>query len=242
MGRCQNMHELISSVYPLLGMDELMSPEYLTERIILSQRNEDVHTINMDALESLHGETYTYFAADKMIRDDHGRDSDFTTEFLNNLSPPGSPPFRLDLKVGCPIMLLRNMAPKEGLCNGTRLVVTRCGRHVIEAKIITGEKAGEVVFIPRITFQPSASELNIQMERRQFPIRVAYAMTINKSQGQSVKYVGIDLRTPVFSHGQLYVALSRCTAARRITLLFPNESNVSLDSVTKNVVYPEVLL
>ncbi|XP_026439102.1 uncharacterized protein LOC113337723 [Papaver somniferum] len=213
MGRCQNMHELISSVYPLLVMDEPMSPKYLTERIILSPRNEDVHKINMDALERLHGETYTYFAADKMIRDDHGRDSDFTTEFLNNLSPPGTPPFKLDLKVGCPIMLLRNLAPKEGLCNGTRLVVTRCGRHVIEAKIITGEKAGEVVFIPRITFQPSASELNIQMERRQFPIHVAYAMTINKSQGQSVKYVGIDLRTPVFSHGKLYVALSRCTAA-----------------------------
>ncbi|XP_026459112.1 uncharacterized protein LOC113359744 [Papaver somniferum] len=242
MGRCQNMHELISSVYPLLVIDEPMSPKYLTERIILSPLNEYVHKINMDALERLHGETYTYFAADKMIRDDHGRDSDFTTEFLNNLSPPGTPPFKLDLKVGCTIMLLRNLAPKEGLCNGTRLVVTRCGRHVIEAKIIMGEKAGEVVFIPRITFQPSASELNIQMERRQFPIRVAYAMTIDKSQGQSVKYVGIDLRTPVFSHGQLYVALSRCTAARRITLLFPNESNVSLDPVTKNVVYPEVLL
>ncbi|XP_026450717.1 ATP-dependent DNA helicase PIF1-like [Papaver somniferum] len=184
----------------------------------------------------LHGETYM------MIRDDHGRDSDFITEFLNNLSPPGSPPFKLDLKVGCPIMLLRNLAPKEGLCNGTILVVTRCGRHVIKAKIITGEKAGEVVFIPRITFQPLASELNTQMERRQFPIRVAYAMTINKSQGQSVKNVGIYLRTQVFSHGQLYVALSRCTAARRITLLFPNESNVSKDPLTKNVVYPEVLL
>ncbi|XP_026452356.1 ATP-dependent DNA helicase PIF1-like [Papaver somniferum] len=239
MGRCQNMHELISSVYPLLEMDEPMSPEYLTERIILSSRNEDVPNINMDALERLHGETYTYFAADKMIRDDHGRDSDFTTEFLNNLSPPGSPPFKLDLKVGCPIMLLRNLAPKEGLCNGTTLVVTRCGRHVIKVKIITGEKSGEVVFIPRINFQPSASELNTQMERRQFPIRVAYAMTINKSQGQSV-YVGIDLRIQVFSHGQLYVALYGCTAARRITLLFPNESNKY--PLTKNVVYPEVSL
>ncbi|XP_026410263.1 ATP-dependent DNA helicase PIF7-like [Papaver somniferum] len=242
MNKCQNMHEMISSVYPLLGKDGPMSTEHLTERIILSPRNEDVHKINLEALGNLQGEAYTYLAVDKMIRDDHGRDSRFTTEFLNNLNPPGSPPFKLDIKVGCPVMLLRNLAPKEGLCNGTRLVVTRCRRYVIEAKIITGEKAGEIIFIPRITFQPSPSELDIQMERRQFPIHVAYAMTINKSQGQSVKYVDIDLCTPVFSHGQLYVALSRCTAARRITLLMPNESNECFNLETKNVVYPEILL
>ncbi|XP_026399156.1 uncharacterized protein LOC113295008 [Papaver somniferum] len=199
MGSCQNMHELISYVYSLLRMDEPMSPK--SGRTILSPRNEDIHKINMNALESYHGEAYTYFTADKMIRDDHGRDSTFTTKFLNNLSPPGSPPFKLDLKVGCLIMWLGYLAPKEGHCNGTILVVTRCRRNVIEAKIITGKKDGEEVFIPKITFQPSASELNIQLERRQFPISVAYAMTINKSQGQSMNYMGTDLRTPVFSHG-----------------------------------------
>ncbi|XP_026430312.1 uncharacterized protein LOC113326852 [Papaver somniferum] len=169
MNRRQNVHELISSVYPLLGNDGLMSPEHLTERIILSPCNEDVHKINVEALGNLLGEAYTYLAADKMIRDEHGRDSRFTTEFINNLNPPGSPPFKLDIKVGCTVMLLINLAPKEGLCNGTRLVVTRCGRYVIEAKIIIGEKAGDIVFIPRITFQPSPSELDIQMERRQIP-------------------------------------------------------------------------
>ncbi|KAG5530927.1 hypothetical protein RHGRI_025763 [Rhododendron griersonianum] len=76
------------------------------------------------------------------------------------------------------------------------------------------------------------------MTRRQFPVRLAYAMTINKSQGQSVKFVGVDLRTPVFSHGQLYVALSRCTSFDRITVLLPEEETDS----TTNIVYPEVLL
>ncbi|KAG5543980.1 hypothetical protein RHGRI_016660 [Rhododendron griersonianum] len=75
------------------------------------------------------------------------------------------------------------------------------------------------------------------MTRRQFPVRLAYAMTINKSQGQSVKFVGVDLRTPVFSHGQLYVALS-CTSFDRITVLLPEEETDS----TTNIVYPEVLL
>ncbi|KAI3984755.1 hypothetical protein MKX01_039372 [Papaver californicum] len=77
------------------------------------------------------------------------------------------------------------------------------------------------------------------MTRRQFPVRLAYAMTINKSQGQSVKYVGIDLRTHVFSHGQLYVALSRCTTPNRITVLLAEDTG-KLE--TTNIIYPEVLL
>ncbi|KAF9045955.1 hypothetical protein BDZ89DRAFT_942473 [Hymenopellis radicata] len=65
-------------------------------------------------------------------------------------------------------------------------------------------------------------------------------MTINKSQGQSVQHIGLDLRTPVFSHGQLYVALSRCTSAGRIKVLFPE--NQEADNLrTNNIVYPEVL-
>ncbi|KAG5524474.1 hypothetical protein RHGRI_031215 [Rhododendron griersonianum] len=76
------------------------------------------------------------------------------------------------------------------------------------------------------------------MTRSQFPVRLAYALTINKSQGLSVKFVGVDLRTPVFSHGQLYVALSRCTSFDCVSVLLPNNE---LDSTT-NIVYPEVLL
>ena len=63
-------------------------------------------------------------------------------------------------------------------------------------------------------------------------------MTINKSQGQSVKNVGLDLRSSVFSHGQLYVALSRCTSGNRIKVLFPETQN---DTRTHNVVYKEIL-
>ncbi|KIK86016.1 hypothetical protein PAXRUDRAFT_152617 [Paxillus rubicundulus Ve08.2h10] len=63
-------------------------------------------------------------------------------------------------------------------------------------------------------------------------------MTINKSQGQSVKYVGLDLHILAFSHGQLYVALSRCTNPRHVKVGFPREQN---DTKTVNVVYTEVL-
>ncbi|GFZ05262.1 hypothetical protein Acr_17g0008340 [Actinidia rufa] len=181
-------------------------------------------------------EPTTYLAADKMSEDDEvdrNITNRYPNEYLNSLNPPSLPPFKVELKVGCPIMLLRNIALNDGLCNGTRLMVVRCASRIIEAQILTGDKRGNLVFIPRISLTPSSSEFPFRMTRHQFPVRLAYAMTINKSQGQSVKYVGIDLRTPVFSHGQLYVALSRCTTFHHISVLLENE----MDSMT-NIVYP----
>jgi hypothetical protein len=59
------------------------------------------------------------------------------------------------------------------------------------------------------------------MIRLQYPVRLAFSMTMNKSQGQSLRYVGVDLREEVFSHGQLYVALSRATSGDRVSVLLP---------------------
>ncbi|KAG5520283.1 hypothetical protein RHGRI_033006 [Rhododendron griersonianum] len=176
------------------------------------------------------------------MSEDDGMDRSITNrypnEYLNSLDPTGLPPFKLELKVGSPIILLRNIAPKDGLCNDTRMMVVRCSSRIIEVKILTGEQFGKLAFIPRISLSPSSSDFPFHMTRRQFLVRLAYAMTINKSQGQSVKFVGVDLRTPVFSHGQLYVALSRCMSFDRITVLLPEEETDS----TTNIVYPEVLL
>ncbi|CAG8854438.1 19380_t:CDS:1, partial [Gigaspora margarita] len=80
------------------------------------------------------------------------------------------------------------------------------------AHTLTRDYARNLTFIPRISLTSSTSKLLFILKWHQFPIQLAFAMTINKSQDQSVKHVGLDLRTPVFSHGQLYVALSRCTS------------------------------
>ncbi|KAG5561267.1 hypothetical protein RHGRI_004335 [Rhododendron griersonianum] len=224
--KCQDLTELLSTVYPQLEIQTTSTPTYLTERSILSARNEDVNAINAAALHVFPGDVFTYLAADKLSKDDEldrSITNRYPNEYLNSLDPPGLPSFRVELKVGCPIMLLRNISPKNGLCNGTRMMVVRCGTRIIEAKILTGEKSGNLEFIPRISLTPSSSEFPFRMTRRQFPVRLAYAMTINKSQGQSVKFVGVDLRTPVFSHGQLYVALSRCTSFDRISVLLPGD-------------------
>ena len=92
--------------------------------------------------------------------------------------------------------------------------------------------------IPRITLEPSAENLPIPLKRRQFPIRLAFAMTINKSQGQSVKFVGLSLKSQVLSHGQLYVAFSRCTSGNRIKVWLPEGNE---NKRVSNVVYPEIL-
>jgi hypothetical protein len=131
------------------------------------------------------------------------------------------------------------MDQTNGLCNGTRMVLLDIKSRVLQCRILGGKHAGKVIFIPRISLQPSNEDLPISLIRQQFPVRLAFSMTINKSQGQSLHHVGVDLRKPVFSYGQLYVALSRCTSSNNVKVLLPEGSNTT--NVT-NVVYPEALV
>ena len=113
---------------------------FLTECTILSARNDDVSAINTATLNIFPGSTHTYLAADKMSEDDEidrTLINRYLNEYLNSLVLPGLPAFNVELKVGCPIMLLRNITPKDGLCNGTRLMVSKCNTRIIEVQILT---------------------------------------------------------------------------------------------------------
>jgi len=113
--------------------------------------------------------------------------------------------------------------------------------RVVEAEIITGKGASNVAFIPRIKFISDNSGLPFTFARKQFPLRLAYAMTINKSQGQTLSHVSLHLTDDVFSHGQLYVAFSRAKASANIKVLLLDTIHGRI-GLMRNVVYEEALL
>ncbi|XP_055902132.1 uncharacterized protein LOC129938531 [Eupeodes corollae] len=116
----------------------------------------------------------------------------YPTEFLNSLELPGIPPHNLQLRVGSVVIMLRNINQPR-LCNETRLAEKKL-MNVIEANIIRGKYKGKDVLIPRIPM--ISTDLPFDIKRLQFPVRLAFAMTINKSQGQSLEVCGINLEFP----------------------------------------------
>ncbi|XP_060968564.1 uncharacterized protein LOC133036099 [Cannabis sativa] len=184
------------------------------------------------------GEAHHYYSRDEAI---DSTEQLVMEDFLNTLTPNGLPPHELQLKRNCPIMLLRNINPSDGLYNGTRLICRAFEPNVIDAEIDVGHHRGKRVFIPRIPFLPNVDENSgFPFKRTQFPIRLSFAMTINKSQGQTLDYVGVYLPQPVFSHGQLYVALSRAKTSSTVRVLIrPVTTGQHDKNYTKNVVYTE---
>ena len=162
---------------------------------------------------------------------------------MNSLSPNGLPPHRLIFKVNVPIILLRNLDPTKGLCNGIRLICRNLSRNAIHAQIVVGDYARKDVFIHRISLEPPTDEqYPILYKITEYPIRLCFAMTINKAQEQTLDFVGIYLREPVFSQGQLYVALARARTTSQVKLLIkpPFFDKLRINQ-KKNIVYKEVL-
>ena len=142
-------------------------------------------------------------------------------------------------------MLLRNINTAKGLTNGVRMIVRRMYRHFIDAELLTGSSQGKRVFIPKMTLIPSDTDLPFQLKRVQFPIRLAYAITINKSQGQTFDKVGIYLNRACFGHGQLYVAFSRARAKGDVVVQIVETEEQGKDKgryYTKNIVLRQILL
>ncbi|XP_063981041.1 ATP-dependent DNA helicase PIF1-like [Diachasmimorpha longicaudata] len=205
----------------------------LSKIAVLSARNVDVEEINnnntppillVSTCSFIHHKTTEriYTSINSIENCDNGDIADsILPEYLNTLNPPNLPPHELRLRNNCIIMLIRNLRVNEGLFNGTRLQVLELANNLLRCRILTGEKAGDIVFIHRITLF-CEDTYPFTFKRRQFPIKLAFAMTINKN---------------VFNHGQLYVAFSRVRSWDSLIIFLGDQRE---NNVIKNYVYSEL--
>jgi ATP-dependent DNA helicase PIF1 len=221
--------------------------EYIMKRAILTPTlkgaemiNDLVNTTCLPADQP----TTISLAADAAVGEQGDRpDEAIPPELLQTLTLSGMPPHKLELREGGVYMLLRTLDLNQGLCNGTRVVLTRCARYTLTFRIATqGPFLGREALIPRVTMTSSDSGLSFQLQRIQFPVVPAWAMTINKSQGQTLQICAVYLNTQIFSHGQLYVALSRASAIRNLAVLALNSYIPNLRAhVVRNIVNWQIL-
>jgi hypothetical protein len=234
-----SLSKLMEFVFPNLA-DNYQSVPYLSERCIMTMRNQDVDRINWDLLGEIPGEVTVMRSYDSVL--DPMDRKRYGVEVLNRLLPSGLPPHELHLKVGVPLMLLRNIDIGAGLCNGTRVILRRIMSHLLDVEIVTGTHVGSRALIPRMSVNSGAQDYTFVLVRRQFPVRLAFAMTANKAQGQTFRgCVGLYLPVHPFSHGQLYVAASRSDKSATFKVAIDAAGCGDDKSYTRNVVFRDVL-
>lgn len=166
---------LLAWVYPELEAN-CTDPTWLAERAILTPLNATVDAINEQVTDAFPGEAVELLSADVASEADA---INVTEEMLNTLHVPNFPAHELRLKPRMPLMLLRNISPPDGLCNGTRLIFHRVvgrtgGRQLLECEIASGgEHVGDIVYLPRLTLDADDGDFPFKWSRRQFPVRRA---------------------------------------------------------------------
>jgi ATP-dependent DNA helicase PIF1 len=176
---------------------------------ILALTLETCAEVNRLCIERLPGLLHECSAVDSYV--DCTDPDSFPPDYVESVHMNGAPPFMLRLKLGAKCMCIRNIAPHRGLVNGTMLQIIAIGRRYIQVQVLTGKSAGSVEMLMAhvFTISPDASGLPFTITRRQYPVIPAYCLSVHKAQGQTIQLCGLIFESDPFTHGQLYVALSR---------------------------------
>ena len=225
-------------------------PVLCLQRCILAPTNSQVDAYNSTILNQLPGSPRFFCAADSLeehtnILDDSESDvlptPDAILDYVSKVRPNGMPDHTLLIKLGGVYRLLRNFSIDRGLVKNTRVVVTGIGRKLITVHLLKSFGSAsfsdhEDVLLPRITFKETLASGHTLL-RKQFPLAPAYASTFHSCQGLTLDCVGIDLTQLVFTHGQLYTALSRVRHRNNTMILLPDGQET-----TTNVTYHDILI
>ncbi len=198
--RVQSSEAMINAVY---------GSEFPDSHQILALTLETCSEINKMCFTRLPGECFEMPASDFYVE---CADPDaFPHDYVESLQMKGAPPWMLQFKIGGRYMCIRNIDPPRGIINGTMLKLIAIGRRYATFKVLTGKSAGSIEILLKSVFSisPEASGLPFTIIRRQFPVIPAYCLTVHKAQGQTMACVGLIFESDPFTHGQLYVALSR---------------------------------
>jgi ATP-dependent DNA helicase PIF1 len=222
-----------------------LTPAYarwVAEGAILAPTNEVARELSSTVSSRLlGGNAVTLRSADGLQDPYSDPDNNYGDDILNLHQPNGFPPHKLELRTGDVVTIVRNLDCV--LKNGVRAIVMDVFPNMLRIMVASGkeETIGTVHLLPRIKLIDDRLEtgLPVAMFRIQFPVTLAWAMTINKAQGQTMKRVGLYLRTQCFSHGQLYVALSRSPSIHGVRVITCKK--IRDVQVVRNVVWPELL-
>jgi ATP-dependent DNA helicase PIF1 len=138
--------------------------QYFLDLALLSCKNDDVDDLNDKILSMFPGDKTILISANSVVLESRA-DGDFNSfpmEYLNSLKVSGLSLAHLALKEGCPLMLLHNLNPSNGLYNGACMILIRIQSHVLQCHMLGGEYEGKMVFIPQISLEPSNEELPIK--------------------------------------------------------------------------------
>ena len=224
----------------------------LAKRSFLTPLNIHVDAFNTRMLELINGNVRTYHSFDSVKEDELSAGSaqpPEMTDFLSMATEPGIPSHTLRLKENSLCSLMRNISIDSGLVKNARVIVRRLLDHVVEVETLPSSSNAyhsAKFLLPRILFEFRPKYCPWTIQRHQFPLQLAYATTFNSCQGLTLDRAVIDMRVPVFAHGQLYTALSRVRSRELLRCLFdpinPEGSTQDDHFKVKNVIFDDLLL